>query len=820
MALDDNNQAPGAMPDIEKRFSRGELTADEGPCEPDYGPRNERIPEKYRNELKSLCQKVAHRDMFARIDEVKRAGRAGFYWRNIFDAIFDSTNGLWEWAGNGVTGDTTGGDSGGLSYDMNIYQSRGRSFIKIIGHAPEVHFVASGQAPMSYRVAEAANHLFEQTASINDMEDLAQNVARIFWTDGRCALYTRWVTDGGRFGYYDQDYVDEVSEGLGEGGDPPAKQPREPKGGVVVSSHGVPEVKVPVNMRNIHEFPWLQLSREIDIASAKALYPDIAGQMHAGETGPGEYEFDRTTRIALTQGVHLISQMAESLDQLPTLQCTWMRPSFFAEVSDVKCRTWLMENFPDGAKVMFVGDTYAESCNESMDDHWDVCYPIVGHGQTTPAYGYSMLTAQDLFNDLIDLEMETHMRAIPAVYFDPSIFDMAASSKERAQPGARYALKHDIDPQMNVQQHVWAEPQISVTQQELNLRDSIMGPISDIITGISAAAVGQSDESNQTMGGISILRAASRGEAGTAFTQFLKAYTRAAEKAVRIDAYYRLAEADEDGILTVRKPNSPDILIDLADLREGNFWCKPDCDQSVPSTFEEKQMGLAGLVNAAMQGADIAKQVLADPKNAGVFLPLFGVPGLHSASDEAMHKQMAEIEELLAAEPIPNPQAMMIFQVSQRQAMATGQPMPEPDKYQLFQPSLKTGKFDDDQAEFVACSTWINSAAGQRNQIENPYGFFNVELHALEHQNKAQQQAMQAQQQSMAGQLALEQSKHPPKQPKSPTESINFKDLGPSGRIQLAAQAGLDVSADASADTVEEHMHPSPPPAPKLKRQR
>src|SRR5208282_2877943 len=112
-----------------------------------------------------------------------------------------------------------------------------------------------------------------------------------------------------------------------------------------------------------------------------------------------------------------------------------------------------------------------------------------GPGMMGIPYGYSELVAQDMYNDVIDLEMETHMRAIPAIYLDPQVFDLPARSKEPATPGMAYALKHDLDPAMNVQQKMVQEPAVVVSQQLINLRDSIPTSITAQITGISSAAV-------------------------------------------------------------------------------------------------------------------------------------------------------------------------------------------------------------------------------------------------------------------------------------------------------------------------------------------
>ena len=64
----------------------------------------------------------------------------------------------------------------------------------------------------------------------------------------------------------------------------------------------------------------------------------------------------------------------------------------------------------------------------------------------------------------------------------------------------------------------------------------------------------------------------------------------------------------------------------------------------------------------------------------------------------------------------------------------------------------------------------------------------------------------------LQAQGALEKMKHPPKQV---GESIAFKDLGPSGKLQVGAQAGLDLHADVAADMAEEQLNPNQgkPPA-------
>ena len=784
--------------------------------QPDYGPRNERIPEKYQRTFKSLVTRFQLTDMFARIEEVKRSADGGFYWRNIFDAYWSDLQFTWlSGGGPGTTG--VDNNAAGLSYPLNIYQANGRAFMKIVGHVPQLHFTAAGDASESYRIMEGADCLAEEIEAQNDVAELAQDFARIAWTSGRYAIYTRWVADGARFGYYDEDEVDESPEGIGGGKTPPRKKPRKPKGGVVMTICDVPWFKPPLEARNQHEFPFAIYSDEIQLEAAKALYPHIADKIQAGEPGPAEFMFDRTTRIALTQGLHLVSQMAEAVHELPTIQSVWIRPAMFASLSDEEEREWFEDNYPDGARVVFVGTEYAESCNESMDDHWSVGHAVRGHGQATPAYGYSMLTMQDAFSDAFDLEMETHMRAIPSIWLDPSVFDLPAYSREQARPGSVYPMKHDIDPQVNPSAHAFPEPQVQVSAQLMNLRTWLTSDGAASVTGIASAALGQADESNTTLGGISILRAASRGEAGTSFMGFISAYSRSIEQGVRIAARYKMAEADSQGMLSVSRQGKPDILVDLVALRMGRFWAEMDTDQTYPATFEEQQLSLTTLVLSAQQGDVLAQEQLKNPANASVLNKLRGIPQLRSLTAEIGVKVQQNIDGLLKEQPQPNAPVVQQYQMAVMQALATGQQPPEPPTpYQLYISSRKPSPLDQAPAEMMFYTNWVASPKGQYIKTENAAGFLNVELYTLALQTIAQQGAQKAAMDALQPQIMLEKVKKM-QPPKSPTETINFKDLGPSGKVQVGKQAGLDLTADAAVETLDESLAPPPQPR-KLKR--
>ncbi len=754
-----------------------------------------------------MVQKIAQIDLFARIEEVKRAGEGRFYWRSMFDVYFDEANTVWNQPGAAFNEDMDDGDVA-LTYGFNIYQAFGRGFITQVGVPPAIKFIAADQfSPNANRIASSADAFRKRIEYKNHIDLMAEQVARLFWTDGRVCFYSRWVCDGARFGYEDQKHVDEEAEGLGEGGKPPEKKPREPKGGEVVTPYGVLECKVPINMRERADFPFIQLSFEIDLNSAKAMYPHISANISGGQPGPGEYNFDRTTRIATTQGIRLLTQTGDTVYMLPTWQRTWIRPSFFASIDNLEDRKFFEDNFPDGMFVAFVGETYAESRNESMDDHWEVCHPLQGDGQATPSAGYLIMAVQDCTNDMVDLHMESFMKAIPALFGDKGLFDFAAMSKQHAGPGARWPTKRELEPDEDINHKLFSEPTPEISQAAQTFLDKLFGAFPQFLTGIYPAGLGDADPNNETKGGILALRDASRGQQGVAWKAFRNSYAKSMEQLIRIGAYFRAGEA-EDGKLSVNSPGNSETIVDLEDLHEGNFFCVPDGDESYPRTHEDRQQAYNVLVQAATAGNAGAAAILAEPQNAVVLKDIISIPGLVIPGADEAEKQLSEIKQLLAEPPVPNTDAEMGYMLATLVAKATGKPAPpKPPIEKLFRSSLPIDpEFDNSAVELQAGTKWVNSAPGQQEKQENPEGFLNVRLHLLEHKNALNQEKQGEMAQAVQVESAKALAKSKGDKPKDPAESINYKDLGPSGRIQLAKRAGLNVAADESANLVEENL--------------
>jgi hypothetical protein len=731
----------------------------------------------------------------------------------MFDVVWNEQQNIWEQpsllyglgplsSGQEDTGDVS------LHYALNIFQSFGRGHITVVSEPWKIRMEAKKvDAPNALRVASSADAMREKIEAQNSIKDFRIDASRLSYTDGRTSFYSRWVTDGARFGYEDEVHDDESPEGIGEGGAPPPKKPRQPKGGEVIDAYGVLECKVPIVSQRTSPKDFRQLAFEIGTGKGKSMFPWVAKRLKGGEPGPGEYAFDRTTRIAVNQGLRMLQQTGDTVSQLCTWERDWIRPSFFTEIDNDEDRVWFEDNYPDGCMVEWIGTTYCRSRNESMDDHWVDVYPLPGDGSATPSCGYLIIPVQDALLDLTDLKMERAMKSIPAIYCDSKAVNLQAISKEKAGPGAHYPMTLDQgDIGAN---KFFVEPMPQVPADEDAMWQALLGSIPQALTGLYPAAIGESDPSNSTLGGIKLLQAASKGQSGIAWSAFREGYAKSMMQLVRIGAYYRASEADEEGKIRVDETE-----IDLEDLRDGNWACIPDGDESYPNTHAERKEALSEIINLPF-----AAPLLSSPKNLAVAKDLMGLQDLEIPGADSFEKQMGEIKQMLEEPPIPNLQVMAQAKLAQGISQLQGQPAPPPPQpEQLYETSIPIdADVDDSTTEYQACKDWLNSPSGQQIKRDSPESYLNVKLHMLAHHAQMQKEQAAVQQQQMQTMLATEAAKHPPKQARPVSESINFADLGPSGQLQVGQQAGLDLRADVGAALAEKHIQggkpaPSGPP--------
>src|SRR6266478_3527091 len=366
----------------------------------------------------------------------------------------------------------------------NFYQGFGLSFIAVLSQdVPSVRFYPqSAQSLEDISAARAASDVAELVEQNNHVEQLLTSIGYFLWTDGKLGAYVRYVADGQRFGFHEENVLEALEIPLGEdvyvcsqcGKETPTavvtreenlnqdasstshESPvtshgscpgcgaeltsanlrkaervtvprvvgtrRVPNGQEVISIAGGLELNTPVWANEMHEYPYLQWQAEVHRAKLKAAYPHAADKIETSPSQGPEDVYARVSRLSVEQGLPSIHP-GDALMNLITFDRTWLRPWAFYSIEDAEVRAELLALFPAGCYVAFAGEAYCESRSESMDDHWRVLHALPGDGQNRPSVGDSLVQVQERYNVLSNMQAETYEYGIPPIYADPQVLD-------------------------------------------------------------------------------------------------------------------------------------------------------------------------------------------------------------------------------------------------------------------------------------------------------------------------------------------------------------------------------------------------------------
>jgi len=482
---------------------------------------------------------------------------------------------------------------------------------------------------------------------------------------------------------------------------------RVPNGQEVISIVGALELKTPLWAREQFEFPYLIWGIEAHISKLKAAYPHVADKITPGGLG-GDQEYERIARLTVAQGSTMIEQTGDVLANLVTFQRAWLRPWAFYAIDDLPTRQQLLALFPDGCYVAFAGETYCESRNEGMDDHWRVLHAMPGDGQDRPALGESLISVQERLNDLANIAIETYEYGIPSTFVDAEIIDLEALEEQTNAPGAMYPVHPR--PGQPVGAGFYATPQAQLSPDMLRHMADLFGPISQFLTGAFPALFGGEMENTKTASGYAMARDQAMGRLGLPWGRIRRFYSDL--MLLALECFRRNRVEDMELPVVSSSGDWSAETIHLADLA-GRVRVYPEADENFPVSWTQQKQSLFQLMQ--LMGNDPAfKQAMADPENMAVLKRLVGLDDLALPGDEARVKQFREIARLLLEPP-------QVFTDSLTGVLRV-------------EPSIRPDVFADDHAaELATCRRWMSSDDGQRAKQANPQGFANVRAHAIAH---------------------------------------------------------------------------------------
>ena len=481
---------------------------------------------------------------------------------------------------------------------------------------------------------------------------------------------------------------------------------RVPNGQEVITMAGALELKTPPWANELHEYPYIQWNMEVHLARLRAAYPHAADKIGL-PVAAGTQEYERLARLAQSQGGPL-TEGGDYNVNLITFGRTWLRPWAFFALEDKSLRDELLQLFPDGAYVAFAGDAYCESRNENMDDHWRVLHALPGDGSADrPGLGDALISVQERFNTLSNLQMETYEYGIPPIYADSEVLDFDGLQNTTAEPGAHYPAR--AKPGQSLASGFFQPAPAEVPPDLAEHAANLMGPVAQFLTGAFPALFGGAMANTDTAAGYAMARDQAMGRIGLVWRNMK--FFHADIMLLAVDCFRRNRPHDVEVTLLGAGSAFESKWIRLADLK-GNLFSYPETDEQYPTLWSQQRAVLLQLI--ANPDPQI-QAMLAHPENLGLLKRLIGLEEFVLPDDESRTKQYREIAQMVAESPIVerNP--------------ATGE--------ESLVPSVLPDEFADNHAvELEICKRWFSSDAGQVAKIEAPAGYANVRAHAMLHQ--------------------------------------------------------------------------------------
>lgn len=678
-----------------------------------------------------------------------------------------------------------------------------RKFVAVIGNRmPNVIAVPNNPADEEgVRATKSANAAAIYLRESCDLEgQFLEQASRIF-DFATTFWHIDWVVDGDKYGYDEQPDLQPTQTPMGDAsfecpncgasqpadpsqqqappacpqcGSPttfkpptmatvpqPAGPPKKiPKGALEITLHDSNTVIVPLDSKDINDCDELELEREEPkgriLRKYKGRLRDEQGNLiNPPEAVPWESN-------ATQMGTFFRSAMGSPLGlvranrkDMWTCRDKWWTPNKYELVENAQARQALYDNFPDGARFIYVRGMLMEIRNEKEQDHWQECKPEPMNRIMCDALGDEWVETTDIANNTANQMEETIARSNLPLLVNGTRIDVQSWQNRRTRPAEIFPVVPRAGRSMG--DEVFQPQTVQFSEQTVPFRTQVIDD-SKNNTGLVDALFG-GGEIDPTARQTLLKTNQALMQLGLFWTQIRKCLEKLMLKACRL-----LAE-HADGVISFSKKNQfgrfDQVSFTVADLKSDSYHF--EADEAIPVNWGQQRDELIWLLANAAENEKVAQLLgIFDPFNAFEFKQLLGVPGMSTPQYDAREKIMDVIGELLEGKPTP------------------GQPNPDGSPGQP-QASVQPDWEDDAQFGTALIKTYLLDNAELKQS--NPEGYQNVQLYGQALESKANQPA-------------------PPPPPKT-TVAVSFKgaDLGsPAVQDVLQKQNLLDQGTQVQSD--------------------
>jgi len=210
--------SPPSLPDWGEDRSRGVVAA----TAEDLGPNNERLEDvkpELVHALRELVRQYRQEGIVARRHEIRRIRQARLFWQGLQYAWWNPNDMNWHLPfEQRFSDDRALEEMPRYQFVTNFYQGFGLSFIAVLSQdVPSVRFYPqSAQSLEDIAAARSASDVAQLVEQNNHVEQLLTSIGYFLWTDGKLGAYVRYVADGQRFGFHDENVLEALEIPLGE----------------------------------------------------------------------------------------------------------------------------------------------------------------------------------------------------------------------------------------------------------------------------------------------------------------------------------------------------------------------------------------------------------------------------------------------------------------------------------------------------------------------------------------------------------------------------------------------------------------------------
>jgi len=510
---------------------------------------------------------------------------------------------------------------------------------------------------------------------------------------------------------------------------------QEPKTRVCLEVYGGLYVKVPVYARNQSDVHILEYLYETNIVNVLERYPHLYDKF---DNNPDKFKAAAGAYNTFEQWARLSPQYQNEIPRdTITVRNFWLRPCAYNQLSKDKSDK-LKKEFPNGCKVVFVNDCFADGEDEALDDCWTLTSnPLSDYIHFEPD-GQLAVSTQEITNDIISFTIQTIEQGIGQTFADQSVLNFDQYAQREALPGAINPVKVPSGRSINDFFHEMKTAALSGEVLPFTERVNQLGQLS---TGALPSLFGGQMTESKTASEYSMSRNQASQRLQIKWKMITFWWKNIFGKVIPI--YIKEVQADERDVERDESGNFVNVFVRKAELSGKIGRIELEANENIPLTWNQRKDVVMELLKLGNE--DILAQ-LGHPDNLPILREAIGLENFFVPGEDEREAELEEIKLLVNAEPIVVPP--MIDPMMAQQMMASGQPIP-PEMQQAMQPqempSIEiNADIDNNALRFEVDRKWLVSEAGRQAKTEKPEGYKNVLLHALQHKQADMMMQMQA----------------------------------------------------------------------------